>query len=223
MSYFSQEYIDFFIELSRNNHKDWFDANKKRYETYVKKPFTEFTREVIGEMKKIDKKIEMEPKDAIFRINRDIRFSKDKSPYKLYASAFVSNTHKKDFLTPGLYFQFSPESIWIGAGIYEPDKASLERIRYHIAGNLKKFDSLLKEKDFAKYFKGTIQGEKNKIVPKDLKEAAEKQPYIYNKQFYYMAEYKDPKKILDKKLVSFLVDHYKASQHMSKFLYDAVK
>lgn len=223
MSLFSQDFLDFFIELSRNNHKDWFDANRKRYENSVKKPFYAFTDALIDEMKKIDKSITMTSKDAVFRINKDVRFSKDKSPYKLHMAAAVSNSHKKDFQNPGIYFQFSPESIMIASGIYEPDKVNLERIRHHIASNLKKFDKLLKEKDFVKYFNGEIQGEKNKIVPKELKEAAEKQPYIYNKQFYYMAEYQEPNKIMDKKITSFILAHYKASRHMSQFLKEAFK
>jgi len=223
MNPLTPEFIKFFIDLSRNNHKDWFDANRKRYESHVKKPFAEFTKAVIDEMKKLDKNITMEPKDAIFRINRDVRFSKDKAPYKLHASALISSTSKKDYQNPGLYFQLSPESIWIGGGMYEPDKEGVEKIRHHIAANMKKFESLLKEKAFAKFYNSEIQGEKNKIVPKELKEAAAKQPYIYNKQFYYMAEYFDPEMILDKKFLTFIVDHYKAAENMNRFLLAALK
>src|SRR5690606_15344096 len=160
--------------------------------------------EVIAEMKKTDKSISMTAKDAVFRINKDIRFSKDKSPYKLHMAAAISNTHKKDFQNPGIYFQFSPESIFIASCIDEPDKPTLEKIRAHLAAHPAKFSKLLKEKDFVKYFGGVIQGEKNKVIPKELKEAAEKQPYILNKQFYYMAEYKKPEKILDKKILPLI-------------------
>lgn len=223
MTYFTQDYIDFFIELSRNNHKDWFDANRKRYETIVKKPFYAFVDAVIGELKKTDRSISMTAKDAVFRINKDIRFSADKSPYKLHMAASISNTHKKDFQNPGIYFQFSAEGIFIASGIYQPDKPTLESIRNHIAHHLQKFDKLLKDKDFKKYFHGEIQGEKNKIVPKDLKEAAGKQPYIYNKQFYYASEYDAPEKIFDKKLLQLIVQHYHAAEPMNKFLKEALK
>lgn len=223
MSYFGKEYIQFFKNLSRNNHKDWFDAHKKDYETFVKKPFQEFTAELIREMKKIDKTISMEPKDAIFRINRDVRFSKDKSPYKLHMAAHINNTSKKDYRNPGIYFQLSAEGIWIGGGVYDPDKETLERIRLHIAGHLSEFAKLLKDKNFVKFFNGEIKGEKNKVIPAEFKAAAEKQPYICNKQFYYMAEYTDTKLILDKNLVKFVADHYRASEPLNNFFRNAFK
>ena len=96
MAYFDTDYLEFFKELAGNNHKEWFDIHRKRYEQSVKIPMQVFVKDLILALKRIDKEIQIEPKDAIFRINRDIRFSKDKSPYKLQSSAIISKYGKKD-------------------------------------------------------------------------------------------------------------------------------
>ena len=77
MAYFNKEFIKFFKELNKNNHKEWFDENRKRYEKEVKEPFQKFIDEMIGMINSDDPDVRIEAKDAIFRINRDIRFSKD--------------------------------------------------------------------------------------------------------------------------------------------------
>ena len=93
---FEKDFIDFFKELAQNNNKEWFDSNRKRYESSIKKPFKEFISKLISEIQLHDSEVLIEPKDAIFRINRDIRFSKDKTPYKLQTSAIVSAGGRKN-------------------------------------------------------------------------------------------------------------------------------
>ena len=96
MAYFTQDFIDFFQELSANNHREWFHANKKRYEQQVKVPFQSFVQLMIDRVQEVDRNVVLTPKDAIFRINRDIRFSADKTPYKTNVSAIISSGGKKD-------------------------------------------------------------------------------------------------------------------------------
>lgn len=218
----TKEFNTFFKELSRNNHKEWFDENRKRYEQSVKNPFLGLVAEVIAEMKKLDKDLVMEPKDAVFRINRDIRFSNDKSPYKLHMAAHVGKGGKKDTQIPGIYFQVSPEAVMIGTGIYQPEKELVEKIRYHIAANLTRFEQIINDKKFTAYFSG-IEGEKNKKLPADLKEAAEKQPIIYHKQFYCWKEYYGEKEALRKDLAPFIVAHFSACKKLVDFFAEAGK
>jgi uncharacterized protein (TIGR02453 family) len=223
-AYFTKDFIQFFIDLSRNNHKDWFDENRKRYEQQVKAPFLAFTTDFVKEAKKLDKNLDMDAKKAIFRINKDIRFSKDKSPYKLHMAALVNGTFNKDWGNPhGLYYQLSAEGMWLGGGIYQPDKPILEKIRAALAKKPKEIDAILAEKSFKKLFGGTFQGEQSKILPKELKEAAEKQPLIYNKQFYYASENKDPKVILKPDFMQVMVKHLEASMPVAKWLEKAIK
>lgn len=187
MAYFTQDFLDFFQELGANNHRDWFHDNKKRYEKSVKDPFKAFVTDLIAEVGKVDKDVDIEAKDAIFRINRDVRFSKDKAPYKLQTSAVVSKYGRKDNTYPGLYLQLGAESMHLGGGCYMPPKEELWRMRDAIMKDPKAFRKLVENKAFATHF-GELKGEKNKVLPKEFKEAAASEPFIFNKQFYYMAE-----------------------------------
>lgn len=218
-AYFTKDFIKFFIELSRNNHKDWFDANRKRYEQSVKTPFFDFTSDFIKEATKLDKTLAMDPKKAIFRINKDVRFSKDKAPYKLHMAALVNGTFNKDFGNPkGMYYQFSAEGMWLGGGLYGPEKDAVTNIRNAMAKKPKEIEAILSEKKFKKLFGGTFQGEKSKIIPKELKAAAEKQPLIYNKQFYFGAQTDDPDYITMPDLMKKMIQYLEASLPVAKWL-----
>lgn len=218
----TDSYIRFFKELSANNHKDWFDAHKKTYELDVKKPFYELTQKVIDELKKINPHFDIQPKDAVFRINRDVRFSKDKSPYKLHMAASISTTHKKDWNNPdGIYFQVSPDVVMIAGGLYMPDKEVVHAIRLAIANQSDEFTKIISQKKL-KQWCGEIEGEKNKIIPAEFKVAAENQPLIYNKQFYYWREYPGKKNITRTDLADFISDHYRASLPFIRFTQQAI-
>lgn len=214
---FTSDFHSFFIELAGNNHKDWFHANKKRYETSVKKPFEAFVSMAFEALKAEGVAIDLKPGDSIFRINRDIRFSKDKNPYKLNRSAIISPFGRKDKSYPGLYIDFGPEKIWIGGGAYFMDKDQLYDLREHIRTNPTKLRDALNQKSFRKLYPNGLQGEKNKIVPKEFKPTMETTPEIANKQFYYMSEH-SPDLLLDEKLLDIVVDHWKASRAIEDFL-----
>ena len=221
MSHFNQDFIDFFSELTKNNTRDWFNANKPRYELSVKKPFEVFVEEMIHRINEEEDDLRITPKEAIFRIYRDVRFGKDKSPYKTHASAIISPKGRKDFTVPGWYIQLSAEDVRFYSGMHEMDKNQLQRFREHIAANMDEFDSLLKEKDFKKYF-GKIYGEQNKRIPKEFQEVAVKQPLIANKQFYYFSKF-EPKKILSKNFTDLLMKCYFVSRNMNNFIKDGVQ
>lgn len=189
MAYFSKDYLDFFIELAPNNNKDWFDLNRKRYETVVKKPFADFVQVLIERFAQTRPAFkELTPSECIFRINRDVRFSKDKSPYKLMCSAVVAPNGKKSRSIHGVYFELGPEAVRVYGGIYEIDKDDLLAVREGIASHPEAFTKLIQNPAFVELF-GEMKGERNKIAPKELKAAAEKEPYILNKQWYFMAEF----------------------------------
>ncbi len=221
MSYFNSDFNQFFIELAANNHKDWFDTNRSRYEKSVKKPFEQFVTALIAEMKNDEPKIEMEAKHAIFRINRDVRFSKDKSPYKLNRSAAVSKYGKKDGARPGLYFQLGPEHVVVAGGVYQPEPAQLKALREAIAENPKKFRSAIDEKDFKNYF-GDLKGDRAKrLNDKSLMEQAASEPYILNKQLYYWAEL-PPEEVTSPKLLDTILKRHRAAAKYRAFLEDVL-
>ncbi|HNU57702.1 MAG TPA: DUF2461 domain-containing protein [Flavobacteriales bacterium] len=221
MAWFTNDFNDFFKDLAKNNNKEWFDANRKRYEASVKEPFTAFVAEAIKRIGKHDKAVRIEPKEAIFRINRDIRFSKDKTPYKLNASAIISPAGRKDHATPGIYFELGPESVKFYGGAYQPEKEQLERIRTAIMRDPKGFRKTIENKAFTALFDGVL-GEANKVLPNEFREAAMKEPLIANKQFYVGAE-RSPKLVADPKLMDQMMDHYLAMRPFNAWLAAAMR
>src|SRR4051812_26168228 len=111
MAWFTSDALDFFAELELNNDREWFEKNKKRYESSVKKPMEAFAAEIIGRMQKDDPEINMQPKEAVFRIYRDTRFSKNKTPYKTNAGMAVSRGGKTDHTHPGVYFHMDARTM----------------------------------------------------------------------------------------------------------------
>jgi len=220
MTYFTSDYLNFFKELAGNNHKEWFDLNRTRYHKSVKEPFKSFVEDLILETVKIDNEISIEAKEAIFRINRDVRFSKDKTPYKLRNSAIISKYGKKDKSYPGLYIELGPEKLGVYGGLFMPNTQELEKIRTAIIDNFEAFNKLVSNTHFVAHF-GAIKGKKNKRIALKFREKAEIQPLLYNKQWYYFAE-EDSSLIETDQLASLILNHFKAMQGLNNFFKTAL-
>ncbi len=220
MIYFENRFIVFFNQLKENNNKVWFDANRNSYETFVKKPFFEFVNEFIHNIQVHDPRIQVTASDSIMRINKDIRFSKDKTPYKNNVAALISLKGKKNKSFPGLFFQISAEFVEIYSGVYQPDKDQLNSIREYIATNGKEFSNAYSDKNFIKKF-GLIQGEKSKRIPAQFTDAIVKEPYISNKQFYFSAKQKS-EIILKENFMEIMMDYYLSGKILSDFLEKAI-
>lgn len=222
MAFFQKEFLDFFIELAPNNNKDWFDLNRKRYEQFVKDPFKKFVDHLIQKIAETDPKFkDVESKDCIFRINRDIRFSADKTPYKMMVSAVVAPEGKKSKAVNGVYFELGPEHLSVYGGVYEIDKEDLLTVREGIAKDVKKFQKAYNDPTFKKVY-GEILGEKNKIIPKELQESAKIEPLIYNKQWYFCTQF-DPETILADNLDEIILDCYEAGKPIEQFFNELIK
>ncbi|MDX2359941.1 MAG: DUF2461 domain-containing protein [Crocinitomicaceae bacterium] len=222
MAFFTKDFLDFFIELAPNNHKDWFDLNRKRYEESVREPFKKFVDHMIQEIAKKDKAFKgLEAKNCIFRINRDIRFSKDKTPYKMLVSAVVAPEGKKSRAVNGVYFELGPEHVRVYGGVYEIDKEDLLIVREAIAEDPKKFKKIYSSKAFKGMY-GELQGDKNKIIPKELREAAGQEPLIYNKQWYFYTEF-EPEVVLQDDLDKIILNCYKVGQPMERYFNELIK
>ncbi len=216
MKYFTPDYLQFFKDLAGNNNREWFHQNKTRYDASVKKPFEVFVEDLIKTVQKHDKSIQIKPSEAIFRINRDIRFSKEKTPYKLNASAVIAPGGRKSTGSSGLYVECGPEKLALASGVYSPEKEQLQNIRELIAKKPSNLMDILADKSFKKIW-GELQGEKNKILSPEFKKAGEKCPWIYNKQFYTWVEL-NPKFITSDKLMDTVLEHYIAAKALSQFL-----
>ncbi len=160
----SKEAIHFKNDLKNNNNTPWMHANKERYESY-KKEYHFFINSLLIEMKKLDSALEpLEIKNCTFRINRDIRFSKDKTPYKTHiATWFPVNKSRKN--SPGYYVHFEEGKSFIAAGIWGPEPADVKKIRREIAFFHEDLEKIIAKPDFKKEF-GTITREENFLLKK---------------------------------------------------------
>ena len=220
MQYLSKEFIHFFQGLEKNNHKEWFGIHKKEYEQYVKQPFQQLVADLIDALPALDPDIRMHPKDAIFRINRDIRFSKDKTPYNLMVKAgFAKGGRKSSYA--GYYLAIAADKMHVGGGLYALGKDELTKIRTHIAMHMDEFMKLIENKYFVDTF-GHVKGEQIKRIPAEFQEAFGRTSLIANKQFYYMADYEDQRIITGDGLLSFILEHYQKITPINRFLKEAI-
>jgi uncharacterized protein (TIGR02453 family) len=141
---FTPKAFTFFEELTNNQDRDWFQANKSVYETAVLGPLNAFVAELTMELKKRGLPLQGDPTKAVFRIYRDVRFSKDKNPYKTHAGAVL--TRDGDKTSPGLlYLHVAPTGCFTAAGFYRPDAPLLKQIRERIASEPAEFRKALDE------------------------------------------------------------------------------
>lgn len=222
VSYFTDETIEFLSDLRDNNKKEWFHANKKIYEKHVKNPFKEFVTELLFRIQEFDKDLELEAKDAIFRINRDIRFSKDKSPYKTWISANMNHKVKRTIPNSvGYYVHIDPEYVQIGGGSYHIDKHGTQAVRTAIMEQHDEFKAIIAEKNFKKIY-GEVQGAKNKRIPAEFKELHEIQPLIANKSFYYMMK-QDVDNIKQNNFIEMVAEYHRIGNRLNEFLKEAMQ
>lgn len=212
----TKAYTSFFKELEDNNHKDWFHANKSRYEKDVKAPFLSLLEEVISGILEFDSQISTDAKSAIFRINRDIRFSKDKTPYITLMKAGIAPRGKKSAL-PGYYLGIGAHKIHIGGGMFGIDKDQLRKIRLKIASDHESFAKIIQASPFKDRF-GTLKGEQAKRLEPDFKALLEHAPFIANKQFYAMGEISLEAYLNKEDLHHSLMEHFKAVFPLNQFL-----
>ncbi len=220
MNYFTSEYLDFFKSLAANNHKDWFDANRALYTKQVKEPFAYFIDDLISESAKIDTEINITYKEAIFRVNRDVRFSKDKTPYKLRMSAIISKYGRKDKSYPGLYVELGPEKLGIYGGLFMPNTQQLNKVRKAIVNQFGRFNKYVSNETFRDLF-FEIKGTKNKRIAPEFREKAQSQPLLFNKQWYYTAEL-PPDVIISSDLMPQITNHFKTMQVLNEFFKNAL-
>ncbi len=155
--------LQFLTDLKQNNDKVWFDANRKRYEA-AKKDYEQFVGEVLQGLTVLDPAYSTQKaKDCVFRIFRDVRFAKDKSPYKANFGAAFSPEGKKVH-GAGFYFHLEPGQCFIGGGVWMPEGPIVKAIRQEIDYNFEDFKKILQAPTFKKWFK-TVDGEKLKTVP----------------------------------------------------------
>jgi uncharacterized protein (TIGR02453 family) len=216
MAYFTREFSDFFRGLQRHNNKAWFDDHRRIYEEFVRNPFHRFIGLLIERLQRIESDLDSSARESIFRINRDVRFSRDKRPYNTEAKANISNAGRRSGDEPGFYLLFSHDRAHVGGGVYQPNKDRLYRIRTHMIGNIEECSRAVRNRTFRETF-GEVRGEKNKRLPHEFQGVLERQPLIANKGFWWMAE-PEPDIIFHDDLLDRMVDYFKAGKPVYDFL-----
>lgn len=155
--------LRFLSKLRKNNNKQWFDTHREEYEA-ARIDFSNFIQLVIDDLQRTDTTITgLTSKDCLFRLNRDIRFSKDKTPYKTNFGASIKRGGKKSPYA-GYYFHLEPGSSFAGGGLWMPDAASLKKIRQEIDYNFDEFHSILTNKTFKKVYNGLYESPELKLI-----------------------------------------------------------
>ena len=166
---FSLRTLHFLDELSRNNNRDWFQANKNRYEADIVEPSLAFIEAFERPLQRISPNFVAVPKKiggSLMRIYRDTRFSNDKRPYKTNIGIQFRHKTGKDVHCPGFYLHIEPESVFFGAGIWHPDGPTTRRIREEIVD----YPNHWKKAVHSRVFKNTweLEGDSLKRVPRDF-------------------------------------------------------
>lgn len=196
--------LKFLRQLRKNNNKVWMDAHRDNFEG-AKADFLQLTENLIEGIGKFDHNIaDLKPKTCIFRQNRDIRFSKDKSPYKTAMGAYMNMGGKKNS-TAGYYFHLEPGNSFIAAGLWMPEPQHLAKVRQEIDYNLEEWLSILHDKAIRKYFKsGFDQSQKLQRAPKGYDEGNPALPFLLLKSFVQTMPLTDSEVVSPKNLKKIL-------------------
>lgn len=158
----TKESLQFLDDLKINNNRDWFQENKKRYEIF-KKDYHQLVSDFLDAMKPLDPSLELlEVKNCTFRINRDIRFSKDKSPYKAHLGVWLSGG-TKGLNRAGYYVHIEKGASFIAGGFYSPESEDLKKVRKEIAFFYEDLEAILEDKNFKKEFGSLDVNENNSL------------------------------------------------------------
>ncbi len=161
-----KEILNFLSELKQNNNRDWFQQNKEWY-LKIKSDHEKLVSEIITGLSVIDSQLQLlKPAECVFRIYRDVRFSKNKDPYKTALGAVFSKGGRKGKYA-GYYLHIEPGNSFAGGGIWRPDSDVLKSIRYEIYNSPEELIDITGQEDFKRRF-GEISGEKLKNPPKDF-------------------------------------------------------
>jgi uncharacterized protein (TIGR02453 family) len=217
----NQATLHFLSELKQNNHKLWFDEHRKRYES-LRKEFLDFIEQAIHEISEIDEKISIiDPKDTVFRINRDIRFSKDKTPYKSNFSSFISSEGRKSS-GPGYYIHIEPGNrSMVAAGVYMPEPEKIAKIRTEIDFAGQDLQQIIFDDHFRKIFQ-EVYGESLSRAPKGYPEDHTYIDLLKRKSFLAERMISD-KEIVEGKLLKIIKETLPSAFSFNEFFYRALE
>ncbi len=211
--------IDFLSELKANNNREWFQDNKKRFQA-AKADFEQLIGELIKEIATFDPGVaHLEPKKCIFRIYRDVRFSKNKEPYKTNMGGLINAAGRKS-MTPGYYIHLEPGEGMLAGGMYMPPGPWIKAVRQEVDYNLDEFRAIIDATDFKEQF-GELDGERLKTQPKGYEKTHPGIDILRLKSFLAVKRMSD-KDFLKKNFVQQASRTYQAMKPLNDFLNRAI-
>ncbi len=210
----------FLQDLAANNNREWFQSNKKAYEL-AKSSVESFIKELISGIQSIDNTvIGISPKDCMFRINRDVRFSKDKSPYKTNFGGFIAKGGR-NAMNAGYYLHIEHNSSFVGGGIYMPPADRLKLIRNEIYFNAPVFKKIIENQDFKKYFIEIWDDNKLKNPPKDYPKDFEAIELLKFKNYTVIHSISD-EQVMQTNFYQYVMEVFKTMLPLNNFLNNAI-
>lgn len=214
-----EKVLEFLTDLSANNNREWFNANKKRYDENREKILF-LTEVIINETRKFDSEIPaLSPKDCVFRIFRDVRFSNDKRPYKTNFGAFIAKGGRKS-MNAGYYFHIDPEGSFAGGGVYMPPAETLREIRNYMADNGGEFLEIINDNNFKKTYPSMFN-DKLVTAPKGFPKDHEYIDLLRYKSFAFTGKI-DKSEITSDKFIKRVVDSFIKLHPAVQFLNNAL-
>ncbi len=212
----AKETMAFLRKLNKNNNREWLQNHKPEFEK-AKADFANLVSDLIGRTAKFDPSVGgLLAESCVFRIYRDIRFSKDKKPYKTNFGAYLSPSGRKSKV-PGYYLHLEPGHSFLAAGKHDPEPSELLRIRRAISDHPDEFLKILRARNFQKCF-GEIRGPKLKTAPKGFPKEHQAIEYLKLKSFIAYVELPDDKFVVSKEFPAFVASAFKETKPLVDFL-----
>lgn len=221
---FTPELFQFLEDLSQHNDKAWFTQNKARYEDHLVQPMLGFIEAMEPRLRGISPHFEAIPKKvggSLFRIYKDVRFSKDKRPYKEHAACQFRHEAGKDAHAPGFYLHIAPHEVFYGGGVWLPPSDKLAKIRDRIRDKPEQWAKAIADIQATGHFPG-IEGESLSRPPKGYDKTLPQIEDIKRKSFFVMRA-STPEEVLKSDFISDVAETFAAARPLMAFLCAAVE
>jgi uncharacterized protein (TIGR02453 family) len=220
--YFTPQTMTFLRNLASHNQRDWFEQNKHVYEEAVRQPALQFIADMADDLAMLSPHFLAQPKKvggSLMRIYRDVRFARDKRPYKTNIGIQFRHELGKDVHAPGFYVHIEPDDCFVGAGIWRPEPVALGKVRDAIAEQGKKWQSIVNDRNFRRLH--SLSGETLSRPPRGY---AKDHPLIADlrrKDFIAIAGLEEAL-VLSPRLQKQVLKHFKAADAFMQFLCNAL-
>ena len=221
--YFTKNSFTFLRKLAKNNTRDWFLEHKDEYEETIRSPALEFIADMTDDLAMLSPHFLAVPKKvggSLMRVNRDVRFGKDKRPYKTNIGIQFRHEQGKDVHAPGFYLHIEPNDCFVGIGIWRPDADALGKIRDRISAKGKDWTAALTEKPFKRHFE--LGGESLKRPPRGYDKEHPLLESLKRKDFIAFANISN-EIILNSRFKKMVIDRFRIADSYMQFLCKALE